>query len=302
MVRTQLNKGTGPRLDQVKGIMFDVDGCLVLSSKAGGEDGHPLPGAIEVIRELRSAAMPFVAFTNGSSRTPEAISAELRSVGLDVREDEVLTPAVVAARVMLERHPGGRVLAFGGEGITVPLRDAGVDVVDLDAAMADGPDDVAAVVVGWDSSFGRAKIQVAAEALLGGAAFYCTSAAPAFASRGRLNVGVSGFIAAGLQHLSGTPYELVGKPSDEAMATIARKLGVHPSEVLVVGDDLILECSMAVRHGALAVLVTTGMTGRVQAEAAVIENRPHRIIDSMDEFATMLAPVMALRSKLATRR
>ncbi|HWI32407.1 MAG TPA: HAD-IIA family hydrolase [Microbacterium sp.] len=289
-------------MEQIKGIMFDVDGCLVLSDKPSGESGTALPGAAELLRELRAAEIPIVVFTNGSSRTPTAIADELRRVGLDVRDDEVLTPAIVAAQVLRDRHPGGRVLAFGGTGVTGPLLAAGIDVMDVESAISRKAEDVAAVVVGWDTEFGRAKIQAAAEALHGGAALYCTSDAPAFASRGRLNVGVSGFIAVGLQHVTGVPYELVGKPADAAMTEIARRLSAEPDEILIVGDDLTLECSMARRHGALAILITTGMTSRAQAEAADGEASPHHIVDSMFDLSTVLAPLLNSRNTVPAGR
>ena len=59
----------------------------------------------------------------------------------------------------------------------------GVNLVDIDAAIKGSKPEVAAVVIGWDTDFGKPKIQVAAEAILAGADLYCTSFSPAFARR-----------------------------------------------------------------------------------------------------------------------
>lgn len=279
--------GDAPPAMRAAGVMLDIDGCLVLSDRPGGEGGRALPGAAELVGALRGSGLPFVVFTNGSARSPRTIGEELRSLGIDVSDDQILTPAVVAASVLSRRHPGRTVMAFG-EGVTGVLASAGIELVDLDDAIRTGPRDVAAVVVGWDTEFGSAKIRIAAEALRAGAALYCTSDAPAFASPGRLNVGVSGFIAAGLQHVSGIRYELLGKPAATAMAEISQRLGVAAADVLVVGDDLHLECRMARSHGAQTALVTTGMTDRATAESAPPAERPHWIIDSLYDLATLL--------------
>ena len=84
-------------------------------------------------------------------------------------------------------------------------------------AIAGEPHDTKAVMVGWDVDFGRAKLQIAAEALLAGAELYCASDVPFFASQHRLNVGVSGFIASGLEYVSGQKREVLGKPSHDAV-------------------------------------------------------------------------------------
>lgn len=292
---------TPPAIDDVGGVMFDIDGCLMLSDKPGGEDGAALPGARDAIEAMRDSGLPFLAFTNGSSRRPAAIAEELRSAGIDIEPDQVMTPAVVAARVVADAHPGRRVLAFGGDGVLSPLRDAGVTVIDVDDAIAHGPGEVAAVVIGWDTEFGRAKIQAAAEALRSGAALYCTSSAPAFASRGRMNVGVAGFIAAGLEHVSGAASVLVGKPSPAAMDQVARALDLPCDRILVIGDDLTLECSMARRHGAASALVTTGMASRADADKADSSIAPHWVVDSMYDFAELISPALTESRRQRTK-
>lgn len=283
------------RLAEVRGVMLDVDGCLVLSDKPAGAHGQLLPGAAELIQAIRGSGRALVVFTNGSQQTPETIAQGLRATGLNIRDEEVITPAVVAAEVIACRHPGEPVLAFGGPGVTDQLRKHGIPTIDHDDAFRHGPSKVAAVVIGWDTEFGRDKLQIAAEAVAAGAPIYCTSSAPTFASRARLNVGVSGFIATGLSHVTGQPYRLLGKPSPEAMEAIVARLGVAPEQILVLGDDLTLECSMARRHGALAGLVTTGTHSAEEAHNAAEDRTPDLVIDSLYEIIGMLesTPVLS---------
>ncbi|WFP15922.1 HAD-IIA family hydrolase [Citricoccus muralis] len=276
------------RISRAHGVMFDIDGCLLLADQPGGYGGTLLPGAAQALKAVGATRRRFVCFTNGSFQTPSAIAGTLRELGLEVTDEQVMTPAVVAAETIARRYPGGRVLAFGGPGVIETFTTHGVELVAVEEAIAGRAGDVAAVVIGWDTEFGRSKIVAAAEAVLAGATLYATSDAPTFASHHRLNVGVSGFIAAGLSHVTGHPYRVLGKPSAEAFEAICARTGATAEELLIVGDDLQLETSMAVRHGATAVLMTTGTHSRQEAEHANPERRPDLILDSLDELAHLL--------------
>lgn len=269
--------------------MFDIDGCLILSDGPSGLGGSVLPGAREAIDLVRSSGRSLAVFTNGSGQTPHQIADSLRALGLDLRDHEVLTPAVVAAETMQALYQDQPLLVFGGVGLRHDFEKLGLNVIDLDRVVAGEPTNAVAVVIGWDTDFGRDKLQVAAEAVLAGAAIYCTSDAPSFASVHHLNVGVSGFIATGLSHVTGRPYRVLGKPSPEAMQTLVQRLGVTAEQVLIIGDDLILECSMARASGALGILVTTGTNSAADAEAAPTNQKPDAVLDSMTEFVELLS-------------
>lgn len=271
-------------LQRVRGVMFDIDGCLILSDSGSGHAGVALPGAAAAVDFVRRNGIPLVVFTNGSMQTPWAIAAALRDLGIDVRDDEVLTPAVVAAELAEERYPGVPVLLFGGPGVAEVFERHRIPLVDVEAALRDGPVETPLVVIGWDVDFNRDKLLVAAEAVFAGARILVTSDSPTFASHRRVNVGVSGFIATGLSHVTGADYEIAGKPSAAAMTIIARHLGVEAEQVLVVGDDIALEAAMAVKAGAVAALVTTGTSTRADAAAADATMRPHLVVDSLNEL------------------
>jgi ribonucleotide monophosphatase NagD (HAD superfamily) len=104
------------RIAEVEGVIFDVDGCLVLSDKPGGDGGLALPGAREAISWLRESGRRVVLFTNASSKTPHFISAGLSAMGLDVAPDDVLTPSVVAAELLSARYPGQPVMPSAAQG------------------------------------------------------------------------------------------------------------------------------------------------------------------------------------------
>jgi len=285
-VSTATTAGTiGERLAAVDGVVLDIDGCLILSSQPAGPDGTVLPGAVEATAAIRATGRRLIAFTNASGRPPAHIAGSLRDLGFELGDEEVLTPSVVAAEVLRRRFGDAPVLAFGASGLVDVLAAGGVRLVtDVRAAPV-------AVVVGWDTAFDQVKLQAAADAVWSGAALLVTSDAPAFATRGRRSAGVAGFIASGLSHVTGATYEVLGKPSALAAACAAQRLGVSPERMLVAGDDLTLEVSMAHRCGGVGVLVTTGMHSRSDAERAPAGDRPHLVVDSLTELAASLGVV-----------
>jgi NagD protein len=232
-----------------------------------------------------------VAFTNASNLTPAGVAAGLRSAGLPLAAEDVLTPAVVGAEVIRERYGERPVLAFGGPGLVDVLAAAGVNLL----AEQQVDRRAAAVVVGWDTRFGQEQLQRAAEAVWAGADLFVTSDAGRFASsRGPL-AGVAGFISSGLSHVTGQRYEVLGKPSAAAMRVAASRLGVPTHRILVAGDDLTLEARMARRAGALAVLITTGLHGEPDAATAPPADRPDLVLTGLPDLMALWEQADAVR-------
>jgi len=169
------------RLSEARAFVFDLDGTLVLADDPNvGGDMQTLPGATDVLRRIRQSGRRFACFTNGSGQVPAAQASRLRAVGLEVMDEELLTPAVVAARYIRAHYAGASVVAFGNEGLLLPLGEAGVRLVEVDEAERAG-----VVVIGADPEFTYPKLVAACRAVWAGAALLVTSNAPWFASRRR---------------------------------------------------------------------------------------------------------------------
>jgi HAD superfamily hydrolase (TIGR01450 family) len=243
-------------LDGVRGFIFDVDGTLVLAEDPNVGGGMmPVPGAADVLTRVRATGRRYVCFTNGSGQVPAAPAARLRAVGLDIADDQLLTPANVAAAYVAQHHAGQAVLAFGNNGLLQPLRAAGVTLANLGEARQAG-----VVVVGADPEFTYPKLVAACRAVWAGAPLLVTSMAPYFAARDGRMPSTSGAIAAGIVHATGVSPVVVGKPSSLALDVLASALHLAASEIAVIGDDVHLEIAMGRAAGARTVLVLTGST------------------------------------------
>src|SRR5262245_46548394 len=269
-----------PRLS---GFMFDVDGTLLLSDRslAGYE---LLPGAVETLGELKSRGVPFVLLTNGSAYPPAEQAAKLRQAGLPIGDEQMITPSSVAADLMA-RSGVRRVLVLGSPGVGFSLREAGIETRD---AAHEQAAEVDAVYVGWHPDCGMKDIEAACNAIFDGAKLYAASDVPFFATRHGRTIGYSHAIVGAIRRVTHAPMILTGKPSRHAMKFVARRLGMPVTRVGVVGDDPVVEMSMARRFGAAAFGVTTGMTSAAEWRKQPLTRRPHRVLSKLGELLDLL--------------
>lgn len=269
-----------PRL---AGLMFDVDGTLLLSDRALG--GYELlPGAAETLGALAARGVPYVLLTNGSAYPPAEQAAKLRALGLPVSEQQMITPSSVAAELMA-RNGVRRVLVLGSDGVGFALREAGIETRDARHA---APAEVDAVYVGWHPDCGMKDIDAACQAIFHGARLYVASDVPFFATRQGRTIGYSFAIVGAIRRVTRAPMILTGKPSRHAMKFVAARLGVPVTRVGVVGDDPVVEMSMARKFGAAAFGVTTGMTSAAEWRRQPATRRPHRVLGCIDELLKLV--------------
>jgi HAD superfamily hydrolase (TIGR01450 family) len=268
----------------IEGFMFDLDGTLALIDKSLGTY-QVLPGAIEVLSELKTRSIPFVVLTNGSAYPPAQQAPKLRAIGLPIADEALLTPSTVAAEMM----PGRGVktaLVLGTPGVGQPLAEAGIQTLFPDHPAAE---QVQAVYIGWHPECTMRDIEIAAKAIWNGAELYVASDVPFFATASGKTMGYSHAIAAAVRKLTRAPMILTGKPSLHALRLVAKKLDVPMRRVGVVGDDPLVEMIMARRGGAIGFGVTTGMTNAREWERQPTNRRPHLVLRDVREVLTLIS-------------
>jgi NagD protein len=264
------------RLDDVKGFVLDVDGTLV---HRAGDCLLVEPGAVEFLERIRASSRPFVLFTNGSHAAPETFAADLRSAGLPVRDDELLTPLISVQFWLRARRPDGSVLVFAGDESTAYLSRAGVRLVE------DEPDIVFVAhsdVVDFD------RLERAARAVIGGANLLTASYQPAYAGANGPILSRGAMTAAAIAKASSTRPAVVGKPSRAALAAIAHRLGARTQELALIGDDVNMDIALGRLGGAKTILVRSGISGRVDLDRIPERRRPDAVVEGVAELLERL--------------
>lgn len=267
------------RRPPIKGYLFDLDGTLVLGDRTG-KSYDVLPGAIEVLSHLRERGVPYVVLTNGSGHPPAQQAARLRSFGLPVEDTQMFTPSSVTAEVFA-RTGIRRVLVLGTPGVGYALKEQGISITFTGEINCEKVD---AVYIGWHPHCGMPDIEAACNAIWNGAKLYVASDVPFFASRSGRTIGYSYAINGAVRRMTRVRAIITGKPSQHALRFVARRLGVKVHEVGVVGDDPVVEMSMARRGGATGFGVCTGTTSRAEWLKQPLLRRPHHVIQGVHEL------------------
>ena len=251
-----------------EGYVFDLDGTVYLGDEL-------LPKAKETLGELK-ARSNVVYLTNKPLETPADYAAKLTRLGVVTRPEEVIS-STDSLLLYLERHaPEARLFVVGEQPLIRLLSLAGYEV----AQDASGVD---VVVVSFDRTFDYRKLQVAFDAVRGGARIVATNPDAYCPTPDGGGLPDCAAMLAAVEASTGTQAEaVVGKPSPHMAATLLGQLGVPARATLLVGDRLATDIRMANEAGMASALVLTGATGL--EEALDSEDRPDYVIEHLGDL------------------
>lgn len=268
------------RLEDVRGFVLDVDGTLV---HRAGKEIRVQPGAPEVLARIRASGRRFVLFTNGSYAPPETFAAELRAAGLEVADDELLTPLCSVQTYLRMHRRAGALLLFGTDSARTYLEQAGLRI--LDGSSTTGAD---AVFVSQPADVDFPALERAARAVLGGARLLTGSYAPAYAGADGPIFSRGAMLTAALAKATGARPVIVGKPSRAAVQTIGARLGLPPEELAVIGDDLDMDVALGRLGGSRTILVRSGTSGGIDLDNVTEKRRPDVVVDGVTKLLEWL--------------
>jgi len=261
-------------LRRKKVFVLDMDGTFYLGNQL-------IPGALELIRHLKSQQKEPLFFTNNSSQSRAFYQQKIQRMGLAAVEVPVYTTGEVLAYYLHREHPGAKVYLVGTDSLAATMREEGIMLASQDAAA-----DV--VAVGFDTSLVYQKIEHACTMLRQGAAFIATN--PDFncpVENGFLPD--CGSICAMLEAATGKKPLYLGKPYSPALEYLVAETGYQPAEMVIVGDRLYTDIAFGQKYGIMTVLVLSGETNRndLQEKRNAVY-QPDFVFPSLGELAAIL--------------
>ncbi|PWI58914.1 HAD-IIA family hydrolase [Sulfoacidibacillus thermotolerans] len=239
-------------LTRAQGFLIDLDGTLL-------QGQNPLPGAIEFVRWIVKAEIPYLYWTNNSTRTPKVVAAMLQEMGFPAHEQQVFTSSIATSLWLREHVKENPLLYVVGEaGLREIVSDAGATLIDSTTVAVD------AVVVGLDRHVTFSKLSHAMTHLLNGAMFVGTNPDHALPTEAGFIPG-AGALLAFLERATKRSPHVIGKPNPEFVRAACEKLSLVPRDVIVIGDNPETDLRAATLAGARTIWVKTG----VRAEQAV---------------------------------
>src|SRR5215217_1765590 len=239
----------------IRGVLLDLDGTLYVG-------GEAVAGAREAVASLRGSGLAVRYVTNTTRKPRGWVCERLRSMGFEVGEAEIFTPALAA----VGRIGSGTCFALVDDSLMGDL--AGLTLTD------DCPDYV--LVGDLGEGFTYERLNPAFRHLMEGAELLALQKNRYWQTDAGLSLDAGPFVAA-LEYASGRSASVVGKPERDFLKLALEDLGLEAHEVAMVGDDAEADIVGAKRAGLAGIQVRTG---KWQADAEEAD----LVIDSIAEL------------------
>ena len=246
----------GPPDRLFDGYIFDLDGTVTL-----GEALLPTAGA--TVAQLRALGRRTLFLSNYPNRTRAELAARLTGMGLPTPVEDVINSSWVLVQFLRARLPGARLFVAGEASLRGELAAAGF-------ALADDAH-VDAVIASFDRTFTYGKLQIAFDAIRGGARFFATNGDRYCPVPGGGQPDAAAIIAA-IEACTNTRVEaVVGKPSAHMAAAALAALGLPPERCLMTGDRLETDVQMGRDAGMATALALTGAADAAMLASSLVQ-------------------------------
>jgi HAD superfamily hydrolase (TIGR01457 family) len=264
------------KLARLRFFLIDMDGTVYLGPNL-------IPGAADFIAYLQRTGRRFLFFTNNPTRDAAAYREKLNTMGIAVRQEDILTSGAATARFLAHETPYRRLYVLGTPVFEEELRRNGLEP---------GAKDPEAVVLSFDTTLTYRKLEKACLLLQKGLPYIATNpdrVCPADYG----DIPDCGAMAALIESATGRRPRYIGKPNP-AMARLGmRRIGADPARTAMIGDRLYTDIEMAALAGITAILVLSGETRRRDLNGA--EQQPHFVFESVEALHQALAAADTVR-------
>ncbi len=250
-----------------RGWLVDLDGTVYLGEQL-------IDGAAEAMAALRAEGRRIAFLSNKPLQTREEYAAKLTRLGIPAAAEDVINSSLVLARHLRTLDPGAPVFVIGEPPMQAEMRAHGFEVRDDDR--------VRWVVIAFDRTFTYAKLNIALQAVRGGARLIATNPDRTCPVEGGEIPDCAGMIAAVEAVTDRTVELIVGKPSPIILEVALAALGCAPGESVIVGDRLETDMLMGRRLGLATILVLSGVTR--PGDPRIAATAPDHVLRSIREL------------------
>jgi glycerol-1-phosphatase len=239
--------------------LLDLDGVVYIGTDA-------VEGAADRLAEATGAGMHLAYVTNNASRPPREVARHLTDLGIPAAEDEVVTSAQAAARLLAQKvEPGSPVFVIGGEGLYEALGEQGLRPVQ---SAGEKP---TAVVSGYNPDLRWRTVMEGAILVRQGLPWVASNTDMSVPTPQGPGPG-NGVLVEAVARFAGREPIVAGKPLPPLFEETLRRVGGR--RPLVVGDRLDTDIEGAHSTGIDSLLVLTGVTGLEELVTAPPNRRP----------------------------
>lgn len=256
----------------LKLIMIDLDGTLYIGNQE-------IPGAKQVLQQLRNAGLQLRFLTNTTTKTHAQLVAQMRSMGFDLADDELISAAQGALLELkdLQKKMQRRLKIWPlvADAVKSDFRDFIQD--------EENPDYIVLGDIGdrWDLALINRLFTV----MHSGAELIALHKNRFWQTQEGLKADI-GFFVAGLEYVCNKPVIAMGKPNRDFFQRVLYSVGVNAQESLMVGDDIDSDVGGAQAMGIHGCLVKTGKYRQTYCDESSV--KPDFILNSFADITKIL--------------
>lgn len=257
-------------IDRFDAVLSDLDGVVYAGP-------HAIPGAPEALEEVKAGAVPVIFVTNNASRSVDQVAEHLTELGVSTTGEDVISSAQAAAGVLKDRlGPGSNVLITGSRALAELVSQAGLHPV---WSQDDAP---RAVVQGFDPGLGWKDLAEAAFTLADDDVLWVATNTDGSIPQARGIAPGNGTLVAAVASATKRKPMIAGKPEAPIFLAGAKRVGAQMP--VVIGDRLDTDILGGNRAGFATIAVLTGVDTLESILAAVTDERPQIVINTLAEL------------------
>lgn len=250
----------------VKGLIVDISGVL--------KDGDiPIPGSVEGIKKLQAAGIPFRLVTNETLKPRKWINQVLSMLGYNIEENHMFHPVPALIQVLKKENLRPHLFLH-------PRM-----IPEFSELETSNPN---CVVIGdcqeyftYENMNKCFRLLMSLEKPI----LFTLGVGKYYLDDDGLSLDVGPYCK-GLEYATGVTARIVGKPSPEYFLAAIEDLGLQPSEVVMVGDDINFDIGGAQKCGIRGALVRTGKFRKEDESHPQI--KPDVIVDNFLQCVDMI--------------
>jgi HAD superfamily hydrolase (TIGR01450 family) len=257
-------------LDCRKVFIFDLDGTIYLGDNL-------IPGVKEFIHHLQFNKKFIYYLSNNSSKSKLHYVQKLRSMGIDVDEENIILSTDGAIHYLLKEDIKD-IFIVGTESMRKTFENFGFNIYSTNPKF---------VVLGYDTELTYSKLRQAALFLQNGAELIATHCDKVCPTPDGPIPDIGSMMALFEVATGKIPIKIFGKPNPEMISPILENHDVNLNEVIIIGDRIYTDMELAKRVGCDFVCVLSGETCREDIEDII--DHPEIVVRNVGDLIEFFA-------------
>lgn len=254
----------------IKAFVLDMDGTVFLSDRL-------LPGAIELVDNLRISQIPFLFLTNNSSKHRGNYAKKLNWLGLDVDESLIFTSGEATAHFLREHFPHiQRIDLYGTTALEEEFMSHGFSLT---------TEQPQALVLGFDTTLTYEKLWRLCDGARAGLPYFATHPDINCPLEDGVMPDIGAMIAFVAASTGRNPDYIIGKPNPPVVSALVRRLGLPADQICMVGDRLYTDIALG-QAGLRTVLVLSGETKLTDLDESPFQ--PDLVVENLEQLYTII--------------